>query len=93
MASLLGCRRGGQKVSRCETYYRRPDLDTVMACEAIFGVPAKQLFFGMFRDSHHLVAKRAKRLSRRLRREAQTPAVRRKLALLDAIITNEKRSP
>lgn len=82
---LLGC-RGGNKVSKCERFNRRPDLDTVLMCEAIFRVPANEIFKGMFRDQARAVSRRARLLARRLRRQPDTPANRRKLAFLDELI-------
>jgi transcriptional regulator with XRE-family HTH domain len=49
MAFLLGT-RGGSKVSRYENFVREPNLETVLAYEAIFGKPASQLFTGVYHN-------------------------------------------
>src|SRR5437879_11179753 len=46
VAFLLGCRNGAL-VSRYEKRKRLPPLTTALACEAVFGVPAGELFSGL----------------------------------------------
>ena len=46
VAFLLGC-RSGAKVSRYERLARRLSLETAFAYEALFGVPARELFAGV----------------------------------------------
>jgi len=47
VAYLLGC-RSGAKVSRYERFARQPTLQTALAYEAIFGVPVRELFAGIY---------------------------------------------
>ena len=47
VARLLGC-ESGSKVSRYERFARTPSLETALACEIIFDVPARILFPGLF---------------------------------------------
>lgn len=81
MAGLLGCRRG-TKVSRYERYARRPTLETVLAYEAVFGVPARELCAGIFGDVQEVIAKRAAALAAKLAAGPQGVATTRKLDLL-----------
>ena len=43
VAFLLGC-QSGTKVSRFERLARKPNLETALACEVVFGIPAHELF-------------------------------------------------
>ncbi len=63
VAFLLGA-RGGTKISRYETFSRIPDLLTVFALENIFGIPASELFAGIFEDARCLVEDQAARATR-----------------------------
>jgi transcriptional regulator with XRE-family HTH domain len=58
VAFLLGS-KSGTKISRYEHFSRVPDLQTVFALEVIYGVPARELFAGMFEDACRLVEDRA----------------------------------
>ena len=49
VAFLLGC-QDGHKASRYELRKRKPNLETVLAYELIFGTPARELFAGVFED-------------------------------------------
>jgi transcriptional regulator with XRE-family HTH domain len=54
VAYLLGV-RSGTKLSRYEMFSRVPDLRTVFALEAIYGVPASKLFAGIFDEARSKV--------------------------------------
>lgn len=58
LARLLGA-TSGTKVSRYERFARTPSLETVFACEVIFGVPASILFAGLFEDVKRATLRRA----------------------------------
>ncbi len=57
VAFLLGCQNGAQ-VSRYEKRKRVPPLRTALACEAVFGIPASQLFAGMHQAAEKEIGKR-----------------------------------
>lgn len=77
VAFLLGC-RSGAKVSRYERLARQPTLETAFACEAVFGVPTRELFAGVFQKVEAQIQKRARVLAARLEREQPDRAIRRK---------------
>ena len=58
VAFLLGSKTGG-KISRYECQARVPLLKTALACEAIFGVPVRTLFRGMYETIEEQVIKQA----------------------------------
>ena len=62
VAFLLG-QHGGDNVSRYENYTREPNLQTILAMEAIFQKPANQLFAGLYERIEREVAARAKVLT------------------------------
>lgn len=64
-AFLLGL-SGGDKVSRYERRSRLPSLETVLAAEAVFGVPASELFAGLFEEVEEETRKRARDLAKSL---------------------------
>lgn len=69
VAFLVGL-SGGDKVSRYERRSRLPSLETVLACEALFGVPASELFAGLYEEIEEETRKRARDLAKRLAGEA-----------------------
>ena len=70
LAHLLGA-QDGTKVSRYERFARSPSLETVFACEVIFGLPASVLFAGLFAEAKEKTLRRAEGLLAAL---AQDPA-------------------
>jgi transcriptional regulator with XRE-family HTH domain len=58
VAYLLGSRTG-EKVSRYENFSRLPDIRTVFALEAIYGIPASKLFAGIFDEARVKVEEHA----------------------------------
>jgi len=86
MAFLLGC-QSGAKISRFERLARQPNLETALACQVVFGVPARELFPGMFAEVEETVTERARKLLGRLRAERgqDHSRLRRKLAILNTI--------
>src|SRR5690348_4521899 len=65
VAFLLGC-QDGHKASRYELRKRKPNLETVLAYELIFGAPARELFAGVFEDVVTATRKRAEILAAKL---------------------------
>ena len=84
VASLLGA-GSGTLVSRYERGRRRPNFETALAYQAIFGVPARELFGGIFESVEREVRKRAHRLARTLSAAAPRPHSMRALDLLSRI--------
>ena len=86
MAFLLGY-QSGTKISRFERLARQPNLETVIACQVVFGIPAHKLFPGVFAEVEKTVTERARQLSARLqgKRGPGRTGFRHKLAILRAI--------
>lgn len=85
LAYLLGT-DSGAKISRYERNGRQPSLDTALAYEAVFGVPARDLFPGRFVKARTRVRRRAAFLRRRLSAKHQTPSILRRLQSLAAML-------
>lgn len=64
LLGLKGMDKGG-KVSRDENQARIPTLETALAYEAIYGIPIRELFAGLYDDIARDVSSRAKILSYR----------------------------
>ena len=90
VAFLLGC-QSGTKVSRFERLARKPNLETALACEVVFGIPAHDLFPRAYAEVEKTVTARARMLSNRLRAadHRELPRLRQKLASLKAIVGRE----
>ena len=84
LAALLGA-SDGAKVGRNERFRRRPTVEAVLACEVIFGAPAKDIFSGLYDDVCTKTVDRARRLADRLQSLPETPRTRRVLALVESI--------
>jgi transcriptional regulator with XRE-family HTH domain len=65
VAFLLGS-DDGMKVYRYERQVQRPTLETVLAFEAIFRVPAKELFAGLYQKAEKETRARALMLAQQL---------------------------
>ncbi len=83
VAFLLGY-QSGTRVSRYECFGRQPELETALAYEAISGVPARELFAGMYEEIEAETRKRAGVLARKLA-AAPASADKRKLELLQKV--------
>ena len=92
MAFLLGY-QSGTKISRFERLARQPNLETALACQVVFGIPAHELFPGVFAEVEKTVTKRARLLSDQLRaqRGHDRSRIRHKLAILKAIAAAAER--
>ena len=84
MAFLLGS-ASGTKVSRYESRVRRPTIETALAYEAIFQVPASALFAGLYEKVEKEITARAQMLARKLAGSEPRKATPSKMALLDAL--------
>src|SRR3954466_6693937 len=62
VAFLLGT-QSGAKVCRYERFVREPNLETILAYEAIFQKPARELFAGLYQRVEQEIAARAKVLA------------------------------
>lgn len=85
LAFLLGSRRGW-KVSTYELRQRRPPLETILAYEMIFGVPAKELFAGIHEKVEDETKRRAQELADKLATENPDPVTAQKLATLQQLV-------
>jgi transcriptional regulator with XRE-family HTH domain len=81
IALLLGT-QSGTKVSRYERWNRQASLRTAFAYEVIFGVPARELFAGMYAEVERATEGRIAELTRRLGATPADRATARKLAVL-----------
>ena len=88
VAFLLGS-SSGAKVSRYERWARRPTLETALAYEAIFQVPVRELFGGLYRKAEKETVARAQLLATRLPAAKAMRVTPRKLALLRAISSGQ----
>lgn len=96
VAFLLGCQMGcqsGTKVSRYERFNRNPSLETAFAYEAVFGVPCRELFAGIFQKVEEKTKKQAQLLSQRLRESKQDQMTMRKIKVLETIASGSKIEP
>src|SRR5207244_13271680 len=95
VAFLLGCENGAQ-VSRYEKRRRVPPLRMALACEAVFGVPAAELFGGMHDQVSKVIEKRLAELRSRLQaknsagiKKSEARLIEQKLRWLDAHVRGE----
>ena len=89
LAFLLGCREGS-KVSRYEHFSRQPSLRTALACEAIFGVAAHELFAGLFDDVRRRSGARAKLLIQRWGAAKPDRRITRRVTALRRIVGDKQ---
>jgi hypothetical protein len=92
VAFLLGC-QNGTKVSRYERFYRKPNLETLLAYEVVFGAPARELFAGAYQKVEKRISKRAHLLTRKLNRATPDRMATRKLQILKAITSGSGIGP
>ena len=84
MSHLLGSQSPGT-VSHYEGLSREPDLRSALAYQVIFGVPAKELFPGIYQEVEQAVTKRAQKLSDTLGDAQEKAGTSHKKEALDAI--------
>jgi len=92
VALLLGW-ASGVHISEYERSARRPDLETIFFYEVVFGVPASELFRGVFQKVEKKTRKRAQMLAEELRKAKPGRAISRKLGILEAIIAPSSTKP
>lgn len=83
MDFLLGV-HSGSKTSRYEHFKRTPNLETALACEALFNTPVRDLFAGVYGRAEHRTVERARSLRKRLITKGTPPKAT--LILLDKIV-------
>ncbi len=88
IAQLLGASSAG-KVSRYESFRRRPSVATTFAYEIIFNMPASELFAGAYESVRSDVRERALRMIKSLEPYARNPRTDRKLQLLRIIVESK----
>lgn len=86
LAFLLG-KNSGTFVCRIESGRRSATLETLLAFEAIFGVPLHELYPGRFRKVEETVKERAELLARKISQSGRPR--KRALSTLTAIIERE----
>ena len=84
----MGC-QSGTKVSRYERFNRKPSLETAFAYEAVFGVPGRALFAGIFQKVEDKIKRRAQLLKGKLS-DRKDPTAIQKLRMLEAIISGPR---
>ncbi len=84
VALLLGC-ENGSKVSRYECSAREPSLENTLAYEAIFGIPIRELYAGMYQKVEEKTMRRAKELLQKLSAQKPEQCGARRLALIKAL--------
>jgi transcriptional regulator with XRE-family HTH domain len=90
VAFLLGG-RDGTKVSRHERFVRRPKLETVLGYQAIYRVPAEDLFAGLHEKVEREILRRGRTLLRQLARAAPDQMTAGKLAFLKTLCDSAPR--
>lgn len=88
VAFLLGC-QSGTRISRYENLDRKPPLETALAYEAIFRVPARELFAELYQKVEKKTISRAQLLAEKLISAKPMRTTSRKLAVLRAISSGE----
>jgi len=83
VAFLLGC-RSGTKVSRYEQGRRAPNLRTALTYAAIFDVPVRDLFPGLYQAAEIRATGRKQALLKRLKKGGDDPVTAYKRAWLKA---------
>ena len=83
-ALLLGYPTG-QQVCRYERLARQPPLHIVLAYEALFGVPVRELLGGVFEKQQEAIRKRAGIVIKQLEQQKPNRRTTRKLQLLQTI--------
>ena len=98
-AALLLGYPNGQQVSRWERFTRQPSLQTILAYEAVFGVPVRELLAGVYEQQVAAIRERARLLKEDLehpqsqtkpKREKPPARMARKLELLTTITSSSQ---
>ena len=83
MDYLLGAHSGTQ-TSRYENFKRTPNLETALACEALFHAPVRELFAGVYARAERQTIHRARSLRKRLAANGTAP--KRKIIVLNHVV-------
>jgi transcriptional regulator with XRE-family HTH domain len=62
-------------LSRYEYGQQSPRADVLLGCEIVFGVPAKDLFPGLYQDLEDAIMRRAAKLDAALADQVDTPSI------------------
>lgn len=89
VAFLLGSRTGA-RVSRYEHFRRQPTLQTAFAYEVIFGIPAQELFGGLYEEVQRATVRRTHKFAEKVRGWSPARRPAHTLNLLQGILA---RSP
>jgi DNA-binding XRE family transcriptional regulator len=89
MDYLLGAR--GVRTARYERFKRTPSLETALAFEALFHIPVRDLFAGVYARAERRTILRAKLLRKRLLGKKLSP--RGKLILLNTVVGDDANLP
>jgi len=92
VAFLLGC-QSGAKVSRYERRSRQPSLETALAYEAVLGVPARELFAGVYEKVEEEIKKRARLLSGNVSAAQTNRETERKMKALSMLTCQSESEP
>ena len=90
VAILLGC-LNGTPVSRLERRSRKPNLRVAFACQVIFGIPAHELFPGIYQEVERLTIQRVDRLLKRIESRPVSAADQAKRHALMSVITMQRK--
>jgi transcriptional regulator with XRE-family HTH domain len=85
VALLLGC-TNESKASRYEQFARQPTLATALAYEALFGIPASELFAGVYDEAFEAVLARARLLVEQGKKQPGSAPVRKR-QFLEALLS------
>jgi transcriptional regulator with XRE-family HTH domain len=88
VAYLLGV-ESGAKVCRHERFAREPCLEALLAYEAIFQRPIRELFAGLFQRIEEKVVTRARKLRLRTINKKSTLRIARKREILQEIAARQ----
>jgi transcriptional regulator with XRE-family HTH domain len=89
VALLVGSRTGAS-ISRHERFRRQPTFRTGLAYEIIFGIPARELFPGVFENIQKATLARANTLAERMRALPSASQAAFKLNLLQGILARSR---
>ena len=89
VAFLLGSPTGA-RVSRYERFRRQPTLQTAFAYEVIFGIPARELFAGLFEEVKRATVRRTHAIAAKVRGLPPARYHAYKLNLLEGILTRSQ---
>jgi transcriptional regulator with XRE-family HTH domain len=89
LAELMGI--GASLLSKVESLERRPTTKVILAAEIVFGMPAREIFPGAYKNLEQGVVKRARALRSQFL-DRSDPAAAEKLRLIDQIMERSVQS-